>query len=149
MLDSFFFIYYIHFFIHFFKNKNQVGGGVFLPNHLADKDYAVSIKTVSPSQQTVDQAKSELKRDDISMINTDIVSKKKGRYRKRRTSIKRQQPYKLAKKGVHTKQEKKNRKSKKQKRQKKTKKTIKTRVSKLSSNPIFKDIFNKNGVPKS
>jgi hypothetical protein len=53
--------------IHFFKNsKNQVGKGLSIPSETSTESSNVTLKTVSPAEQTVEQAKSELKRDNIN-----------------------------------------------------------------------------------
>lgn len=63
--------------ITFFKNKNQIGKGVGIPHKLCLNESQVSVKAVSPAEQTVDQAKSELKRDNISNLeNVSTVHKK-------------------------------------------------------------------------
>lgn len=70
--------------ITFFKNKNQIGKGVGIPHKLCLNDSQVSVKAVSPAEQTVDQAKSELKRDDISNLeNVSTVHKTFRRHRGR------------------------------------------------------------------
>ena len=72
--------------IHFFKNKTQVGKGVSLPGKTVSNACHVSVKAVSPAEQTVNQAKSELKREDINMLDSGILSHNKNKRRRRRTA---------------------------------------------------------------
>ena len=63
--------------IHFFKTKKpQIGKGFFIPSKTSNMSDSVAIKTVSPAEQIVDQAKSELKRDGINTSEmTSLVHK--------------------------------------------------------------------------
>lgn len=63
--------------IHFFKNsKNQVGKGLSIPSETSTESSNVTLKTVSPAEQTVEQAKSELKRDNIKTSEFSLLPHK-------------------------------------------------------------------------
>jgi len=64
--------------IAYFKNKKpQVGMGFAIPQKYSQDD--VALKIVTPAQQTVEQAKSELKRDGIKALELpSLVHKLKG-----------------------------------------------------------------------
>lgn len=73
--------------IHYFKNyKNQVGNGLIIPITASSNPDSniVSIKAVSPSEQTVDQAKGELKRDVMNTLEISSLLHKNTSRRGRR-----------------------------------------------------------------
>ena len=60
--------------LHFFKNnKAQVGKGMFIPSQSSTESKDVNFKVVSPAEQTVEQAKSELKRDNINTSKSSLL----------------------------------------------------------------------------
>ena len=66
-----------HRWIDLFKNKKtRVGRGLFFPRKAISNACNVSLSTVSPAQQTVDQAKSVLKRDDLSTLDENLLTHK-------------------------------------------------------------------------
>ena len=51
--------------------------GLSIPSQKTEDSCVVNINAISPAQQTVDQAKSELKRENINMSNTSSLSHNK------------------------------------------------------------------------
>ena len=72
--------------IKFFKKKHSSKHSVFLSNKNGLNDCNLSVKAVSPAQQTVEQAKSELKRVDISSPDTSNLIQKRSNHRRSHTS---------------------------------------------------------------
>jgi hypothetical protein len=65
--------------IDYFKNnKPQVGRGFAIPHKSSTGSNGVTINVVSPTEQTVDQAKSELKRDGIKTSEISSLVHKLG-----------------------------------------------------------------------
>jgi hypothetical protein len=87
-------------FIQYFKDKSksQVGKGFYTPKTDVTND-TVSIKAVSPAEQTVNQAKSELKREDINSSEILSLLHNLSRQTSKRKSPKRQNKKEQNKKG--------------------------------------------------
>lgn len=92
--------------IHFFKSKTQEGRG--LPNTSNSSEPNVSVKAVSPAEQTVEQAKSEMKRENINIIDSGIlVHNKKSRQRRQKSKSKSKRGVVKVKRTYKTKQKRK------------------------------------------
>lgn len=63
------------------SKKTQVGKGLYIPSKTSSMEPdSMSVKVVSPAEQTLDQAKSELKRDGINSSEiTSLIHKRKNR----------------------------------------------------------------------
>ena len=76
-----------------------MGRGLFFPHKEISNACNVSLSTVSPAQQSVDQAKSVLKRDDLSTLDENLLTHKKVNRWREKTSQKSKTTEKKVKKG--------------------------------------------------